>query len=688
MRTTPSWIKNPPTNIKDQLTLLKDQRRFLKSDGPRGRFLRRLLSSIEDFQAIAEAEAKEYDPLAFFRPSYEQALLLNAWMWGISFLCVYSANRIGKTTACFINFLLWLFPNNPKWKVFQPYTEDPTQFAPNHKPRFVQVFPRPNIKALKLITRALRRAPQSLPKPNPRLSLAESEDNRKVLQWLQNEVPEAFKPAWPNQPWDKGGTAWFGAPTQPHHEQIMFPLWKSWIPKYYLDRYVPSSREISLKITSPSGRLTAWEIVGKSYQSEDTVWASGAVDAILLTEGITPAILSEVKLRFKDPGIGSHDFTPYEPANSGAASALAQRIDKGTEPLPLKHFVFKKFRVYDAPEHIITEEKRQGLIDSYQGTKEGKARLDGDFFASSMLVLAHLSRDIHLLDMSWGEVKERWPDGLIYRGVDPGMDHPTACVWAYLLRTNVWIIYRAWSQAGLSISERVKEIIRLSHNKRIKHQWGKGPNDFYCVETHPSPDSEIVTLTPIDFHIFKEDETTGLPYSLNYILAGLPVVESIHTGPEERSQMFDEALTPSQFVPHILTNKPPGPRVYFLKNEPGVMAFFLKMEEFYWDRKKSGEDRGAPKDKIPIHGDDELDAACYAISTPYRWTKVRPRARLAQDSEPDQDLIQASRRNQGRIITPDDDDFATVAKPNSRERKLFGDVREISEEVGFDINRY
>lgn len=647
-----------------------------------------MLKSIEDLRDQAEAEARNYDPIAFFKPSYEQALMLNAWMWGISFLCVYSANRIGKTTATILNMLLWVFPNNPKWKVFKPYWENPADFGPDHIPRYVQVFPRPNIRALKLITKALEQAPPELPKPNPRLSLHESKENRAVLQWLQKVVPKAFKTAWPEAPWDKGGTIWFGAPDQDHHEQVMFPLWREWIPKYYLDRYVPSSREISLKITSPSGHLTAWELIGKSYESKDTKWSSGAVDAIILTEGITPAILSEVRLRFRDPGIGSHDFTPYLPANSGAASALAQRIANGKEKLPLKYFVFMKFRVYDAPTHIISEDKRKGLIASYKDDPEGKARLEGEFYSSSMLVLSHLSRELHVLPFSYEEMLEKWPNGRFYRGIDPGLDHPTACVWGYLLPFNVWIIYRAWAQAGLSVSERCKKIIKMSNNTLSMHRWGRGPNDYYCVETHTKPNSEIFSLTALDFHVFKKDEVTKLPYSLNYTLAGLPVVESVHVGPEERAQMFDEALTPNQFIPHLLTDKPPGPRVYFLKDGLGVMEFVLKMEEFYWDRKRSGDDKGAPKDKVPIHGDDELDAACYIVSTPYRWTRHVPRARLAQDLEPDQDLIRASQQNQRRIITPDNPDFATVAKRKPRERVVFGDLSEAEQEAGFDLNRY
>lgn len=113
-------------------------------------------------------------------------------------------------------------------------------------------------------------------------------------------------------------------------------------------------------------------------------------------------------------------------------------------------------------------------------------------------------------------------------------------------------------------------------------------------------------------------------------------------GPEDRAVHLNDLLLPSQYVPHLITKKPPGPLVYFLKNEPGVMEFALKMEEHYWERKKTGDDRGAPKDKTPEHGDDELDGITYLTASPYRWTNYKPPAILAGDSEPEENLIQAS----------------------------------------------
>lgn len=420
------------------------------------------------------------------------------------------------------------------------------------------------------------------------------------------------------------------------------PLFKQYIPAPTLERYTPSEREITLKITNKEGRMTCWEMVGKSYESKDTKWASGAVDAIFLTEGVKQDTFKEIKLRFKDPGIGSHDFTPYLPSNSGAASALAQRIAKGTEPLPLKHFTFTKFTVYDAPTHIITDDKRKGLIESFENDPEGVARLSGEFYSSSALILEHLSRDIHLLPWKKKELFQRYPTARLYRGLDPGLDHPCVCVWGALLPTNQWVIYRIFSERGLNIGERVKKIISLSNNSQKKVRFGQSSSDFYQVECHDQPNSELIIATITDFHTFKKDEVTGQSFSLNYLSKGLNIIESSHTRPEERAMQLDDMLAPNQFTPHPITNIPPGPRVLFLKNEPGIMAAFLKWEELYWDRKKSGPNRGLPNDKIPEHGDDELDGVCYLTGSNYRWTSNPPSARLVDDSEPEEHLIEES----------------------------------------------
>lgn len=708
---------DPPKSMGDKSTLLKEKKHLLNSPGPKGRFLRRLYQEVKSQFDLIKIAAKERDPLMFFKPSYEQALMLNAWMYGISFICIYTANRIGKTTACIINILLWLLPNNPKWLIFKPYID--------HKGRKVQVFPRPHISNVKRIRKFFRSTFKQLhpnaPKPNPR-DPTYTESNQFCLQSLQTQCPRLLPeqprnpltPCYPEHPWPGGGTIWFGAPDHDHHEKIMFPLWKQYLPTGIVDRYSPSQKEITLRIVSdttplpskdnpnpqPQTRITVWNLVGKSYESKDTKWSSGAVDIIMLTEGVDKATMKEVRMRFKDPGVGSHDFTPYEAANEGAATHLAHQIYKGKFKMPLSLHVFTKFSMLDAPEHIMTEEQRQERIAASEGSLEYKARIEGEFYTSSGLVLSNLDKERHLLPFS----KEQFDIVLSltlsamrqpqqFRGIDPGLDHPTATTWAHLLPSNQWVVYRMMCERNLTIPKRCKRIIELSNNVQSKIFYEGGPQrettpeddirpprpegKFYKLETHPNINSEAFITTIADYHTFKEDEVTGHSNSLNYILQGLQITESVHMGPEDRAVMMDGQLEPSQYLPDLMPPKhiqelmhahnrdkanssrfstlpqqvinyynsslqgiPGGSALYFLLYGEGVLAAISKWEEFYWERKKSGDDKGAPKDTVPSHEDDELDATAYLTCSQYKWTNVRAERRMVDDSEPENDMIE------------------------------------------------
>lgn len=647
MKPIPDWMQYPPRTLIGKAALLRRKRALLTSPGPKGRFLRSLLRDLRTQYDQAVLSARDINPLAFFRPSYEQALILNAWMYGITFTCIYAANRIGKTTVNWIDKLLWIIPNDPRWLIFQPYQD--------HLNRTVQVFPRPSIHSLKRIKKLILKLPQDIPRPNPDLPTTDPQ-NQNVLQRLQKNHPDLYAPAYPLPPWDiPAGTIWFGGPDQDHHEQILFPLLKQYTPSSMRKRYVPSAREMTIEVpvsvpahsvNSPSGHASTstqphtntWTVIGKSYESKDTKWSSGAVDMIMLTEGITPEILKEIKPRFKDPGIGGHDFTPYLASNAASASALARRIASGKEEMPLTLHAFTAFSARTAPNHIIPKDKLDDMIRTWSGDPQGAARLEGKFWSSSGLVLEHLSRHIHLLPFTKDELFALYPNARLYRGLDPGLDHPTACAWGALLPTNQWVIYRIFSKPRLSIAERCAKIIQLSNNTQRIIRWGKRPTDFYLKECHTTPSSEIIITTPTDYHVFKEDEVTGRPYSLNYILQGLQISESTHLSPEQRAQSLDTDLAPSNYLPSLITHRPPGPRVLFLKDEPGVLEAFLKWEEFYWERKKSGPSRGDPSDKVPDHGDDELDAVCYLTCSPFVWTSASPRAIIEGEVEIDASL--------------------------------------------------
>src|SRR5205085_3539016 len=114
--------------------------------------------------------AKLQFPIAFFKPSYEQALMLNCWIWGINFPICFASNRIGKTVALgVVNAILWLFPNNPSWFMFKPYID--------HLHRLVAVLPRPPLSSLLALQDFLFKNPHLVgdfkkqPYENPNLPL-------------------------------------------------------------------------------------------------------------------------------------------------------------------------------------------------------------------------------------------------------------------------------------------------------------------------------------------------------------------------------------------------------------------------------------------------------------------------------------------------------------------------------------
>lgn len=617
MQLQPDWVENPPDDIETRILLLDQNAEFIQESSPRGETLRFLFNECKVYHQDALTAVQYNEPQAFFKPSYEQALLLNAWFWGINFPICFSANRIGKTVAFVFNALLWIFPNNPQWLCFKPYKD--------YLGRYVRVLERPALKNILKLQEFYLSNPElvgSLYKqPEEDCNVAKATLVRQNLAQSQ-----LLSPAWPYPPIQKGGQIWIGAPDNEFHNSILRKRWRELLPKASILKDSDADHKFHVTTASTTNpKTTAFEIISKSYESEDTKWSGDAVTGVSMTEGFTQDILDEVKNRLTNESFASWDYTPAEPRNTGKKVALAYKVYQGHEELPLRSHVFVKFSVRTAPEHIIPKEKKADLIRMWEGRDAGKARLEGDFFSSSGLVLDSLDRKFHCLNWSLAELLARYPGGQFYRGLDPGFDHPAACCWGYLSPNNIWFIYRFYSKRGTTISERCSDIIALSHNARepISSKFGQK----HWREVHPNPDSEVFIATTCDYHAFKTDETTGLSFSHNYINEGLIITPSIHMRPEERATKANDSLNPHTHIhiAHPLTNKPPGAKVFFLINGHGVANALDRFDQLFWDRFKSGENRGEPKDKVPIHGDDELDAFCYLVCSPYVHTRFQPR---------------------------------------------------------------
>lgn len=614
-----SWVEFPPDTIEEIAITLANHGDRIREQSDAGIVLRMLFKQAKHYFDVSLQRAQLAFPIAFWKPSYEQALMLNAWIWGVTFPICFASNRIGKTVGLgVVNAILWCFPNNPSWLMFRPYID--------HLGRLVQVIPRPKLESLLKLQNFFFKNPFMV---GDHYAQPFESINRAKFTTLQKYFPDLdLLPAFPSAPIFNSGSLWLGAPDHDWHRHIFMKRWKALLPKASILKWNTTECFFSFQTNSKTNpHPTKFEVDCKSYDSEHTKWSGDAVQGIMLTEGFTQDILNEVKQRIINNGFMSWDYTPAEPRNTGKKVSLAHKVYKGIEQLPLRTFIFTKFSVRNAPEHIIPKEKKADLIRMWDGKPEGKARIDGDFYASSGLVLDKLDRNFHCLNWTLEKLYKEYPDGRNFRGIDPGLDHPTACAWGYLSRNNIWFIYRFYVERGTTIAQRCKDIIRMSNNSRQRLQ-SKGGRITW-QEIHDKPNSEVFVANPTDYHTFKEDENTGLSYARNYINQGLHITESVHTGPEERAQICNQALDPHAhpYLAHPERGVAPGARLFFLTNQPGVAKALDALEELFWDRYKAGDLKGEPKDKVPLHGDNELDGICNLVCGPYAWTATEPQRR-------------------------------------------------------------
>jgi hypothetical protein len=719
--------------LAQKVELFQSLKQHLWEKTELGTTARAMLQDLQqDAVPLIEAN-RELNPLAFVTLSWEQALKCNAWVWGTSFYCDFDANRIGKTAGTIFNASLWMFPNDPTWNIFQPYTD--------HAGRHVQVLRRPSMKTVKKIREFFLSLPPSeyarIPIGNPKKQPYDPENaealafilsrfdltplNPKVKQRkrAQNEEntttsdeneseTQTFKlPFNPNPDLNELEIAtlklprrqfppeiptidpemeysleapvagprnvmWIGAPDwETYHRNIIMPAWRKWLPKDAIIEDSEHNHRIVLKINE-----CKWTILFKSYDAKDTKWSGDAVAGINLTEGVPHKIFNEVRQRFTPTGFGAWDYTPYESRNTGANANLAYNVFKGKEKLPLRAFVFTGFGIENTPTYILDESKRKEMVEMWAGKAEGEARIKGMFFSSSPLVLNHLDREFHCLPITYAKLKEIRPNLLQFRGLDPGYDHPTACVWMALSPSNEWFVYRFYKKRGTTISERCSDIIRLSGNSQKPHPQyphikreihltpGRQPsaannqNVQTCpsksyafssrdlmamleeefeddstlnqvwpeqintsqIPPPPSDRSEVFVATLLDYHTFKTDEATGLPVANHFINQGLVVTPSPMTRPKDRGILVNAALETSHALVHPLTKKSPGCRLYFLIGEDnGVNELVEDLEQLFWDRISTGDRAGEPKDEMQATGDDGFDALSYPVCSTYRY---------------------------------------------------------------------
>lgn len=600
----PWYNRNPSTIPLDEANDIlkdKDARKFFPNQ------FNNLIASINVRIQELKEKSKQSNPLAWFQPSYEQNLKLTSWVYGINYLVDFDANRIGKTCGTVINAEQWILPNDSEWLMFKEFTD--------HLGRTYKNLPRPTIHTIKQIQQVLS---QNNLSGNPLKPITDTQNQDCFLAIRHLLNPEKQIPNSTRR------IIWQGAPDNDYQKEIIMPEWKKWLPTNVIERYSEYDLTIDLKFPTPPPKHTVSPnstilIIFKSYDSKDTKWSGAAVDGILLTEGIPRDVFNEVRQRYKSPAFASWDYTPYEARNTATKSALAHRVFTGEELLPLHPYIFTGLGITTTPDYILPTEKKNDMIKMWEGKPQGAARISGNFYSSSPVVLKNYDPQLHTLPITFKELRKLYDQPLIlFRGVDPGWGHPTACSWMALAPDNTRYIYRIYSESQKSIEERCLEIIQASGNTRVPH-----PKSPQMWKEHVENPENQIRCTWIDYHTFKTDENTKRAFALNYINQGLAVRPSITFGPKERASQLNDLLQPQLHLPHPLNKKPPGAKIYFLINEPGVAVALQKMQNIFWETFEKGEKRGEIKDAIQDLHDDELDSVTYVSLPPLTYNSFK-----------------------------------------------------------------
>lgn len=544
---------------------------------------------IQDEEAALLKMLKGECPIGWFKPSFEQAQVLNAWHPefdpdapdGYRSICDFSSVRVGKTTSLIINVLLWEGPNNWDWVLYEPYID--------HMGRKVEVFRRYHWNEWKRSGRRIYRTDD--PPTDPCVN-------------------------------------WVGCVNENHYVQKLDPAFRKWIPPSWVGKKGKSGRD---EEWYRAERLfkTRWghATVFKLYDSMMSDWSGEALFLAAFDEGPPKDKLDEVIVRSEMIHIA---FTPREAANLGGRSALAHKIwkgddvEKGGQPLiGKKKFFFSKMA--DAPDHILPKETRERrlLVASKMG-EAGKVAVEGGFFQSSPIVFSNFERARNVIPLTGQEILKRWPDAMILRGMDEGLANPTACTWYAVTRQNEWIAFQTWEQAGLSVSARCERMIMLSRNERQLIKWNEDETRRVYRETMKGMK---IRRTFADSKLFKRNpEKVEDNWAITYWNAGLRIERASNIGPAARCDYVNDMMRPEETRKHLMLGDEkfghteaangPGCKWYVSIDCEKIIE---RCENYLWQQISTGQRIGEFTDAPEKTDDHTIDSFCYPPISGLRW---------------------------------------------------------------------
>lgn len=567
-------------------------------------------------------QGESENPLAFFKPSWTQAQILNAWHpsyepdkapKGYNTVMDVSGVRTGKTCATVINMLLWLIPNDPDWLMFQPHTD--------FKGRTVQVLRRPNFDYW----------------------------NRTGRMFYDDKEPPK-----------SACECWHGCPDEMHWKQKLDKEYRKWLPM----------KCVGLRGRDPTWNLTErwietkWgsTIYGKLYMSDMQAWSGKELFIITFDEGPPQDKLDEARIRTR---YIYWAFTPREAANTGDRTKVAHDVYTGKFRLlpPIRTY---RFGWDDVPEQVMKKadkERRDSMLD----TKNAADRVtrEGGFFFSSPNVFADFDRQKHVLPVTGEQViravlgestpqeslkypwLEKFRDANFLRGFDEGTAHPTACTWEALLKSGERVIFREWEEPAHSITDRAKRIIELSGNERVlvKPENASMTEREMDLARQFAPElmkdrareeatgaklpryREVfrrmkIRKTLADSKIFRRDPNHPLDdWTQNYSRAGLKMERASNAPPQSRCDYSNGLFVPDHTRKHLnpAQEDPDNPHGYQCYITLDCEKLISRLETYLWAQIQSGPRVGEFTGKPDTREDDLVDAFTYVTGYRSRW---------------------------------------------------------------------
>jgi phage terminase large subunit-like protein len=227
------------------------------------------------------------------------------------------------------------------------------------------------------------------------------------------------------------------------------------------------------------------------------------------------------------------------------------------------------------------DEKTKKRVLKGLSTEEREARKSGRFVHFAGMIYSEFDRNFHVIP----EIHQVPPNASVYVGIDPGMRHMAAVLWAYLTPEDMLVVFDELALQNAIVKD-VCEAIKLQN-----HRWGRD-----------LPDGKRVPLLPnwnvIDPAARNVNHQTGRSDQMEYTSNGVVTIlgqNSVTAGIDRVKQRLQSR------------------RLLVTANCTETIAEFRK---YRWSTPNRTEDD--PKEK-PVKKDDHLlDALRYVVmSSPY-----------------------------------------------------------------------